>query len=274
MKLQEHAEPSGGLVSPVVQLGPRRFLTRCTLYLEKTFTIADMEVRKLRHDPTELVTRAVQPALWLLIFGEVFTRTHAIPTGGLPYLDFMAPGILAQSVLFIAIFSGIAIIWERDLGLVHKFLAGPIPRTALVLGKSLAAGVRGLSQALIIYLLALVLGVHLSWNPLALLGVLAFVLLGAACFSTFSLIITSQAHFVDDVRLPTRRPAVLHMAVVRSPYAHAAITHVSLDRAMSLPGVAAAFSGADLVNDLRLLANAVPVLGLKCFQTKGGLQRD
>ncbi|HVB22571.1 MAG TPA: hypothetical protein VNG51_11535 [Ktedonobacteraceae bacterium] len=76
-------------------------------------------------------------------------------------------------------------------------------------------------------------------------------------------LITGQAHFVDDVRLPARWPAVLHMAVVRSPYAHAAITHVSLDQAMSLPGVAAAFSGADLVNDLRLLANAVPVPGLK-----------
>jgi ABC-2 type transport system permease protein len=158
-------------------------------FVEKTLAIADMEVRKLRHDPTELLTRAVQPALWLLIFGEVFTRTHAIPTGGLPYLDFMAPGILAQSVLFIAIFSGIAIIWERDLGIVHKFLASPTPRTALVLGKALAAGVRGLSQALIVYLLALLLGVRLSWNPLALLGVVLLVLLGAACFSTFSLII-------------------------------------------------------------------------------------
>jgi len=101
----------------------------------------------------------------------------------------MAPGILAQSVLFIAIFSGIAIIWERDLGIVHKFLASSTPRTALVLGKALAAGVRGLSQAIIIYLLAWILGVRLSWNPLALVGVLAFVLLGAACFSTFSLII-------------------------------------------------------------------------------------
>jgi ABC-2 type transport system permease protein len=157
--------------------------------MEKTLAIAAMEVRKLRHDPTELLTRAVQPALWLLIFGEVFTTLRAIPTGAMRYLDFMAPGILAQSVLFIAIFSGIAIIWERDLGIVHKFLASPTPRTALVLGKALAAGVRGLSQALIIYLLALVLGVHLSWNPLALVGVVVLVLLGAACFSTFSLII-------------------------------------------------------------------------------------
>ena len=114
---------------------------------------------------------------------------RAIPTGGLPYLDFMTPGILAQSVMFIAIFSGIAIIWERDLGIVHKFLASPTPRTALVLGKALAAGVRGLSQAVFIYLLAWLLGVHLNWNPLALIGVVVFVLLGAACFSTFSLII-------------------------------------------------------------------------------------
>lgn len=188
MKLRERGAPFGGLVSPppARRAGP---LAAVILFIEKTLAVADVEVRKLRHDPTELLTRAVQPALWLLLFGEVFTRTRAIPTGGVPYLDFMAPGILAQSVLFIAIFSGIAIIWERDLGIVHKFLASPTPRTALVLGKALSAGARALSQAVIIYLLALVLGVRLSWNPLALLGVVLLVLLGAACFSTFSLII-------------------------------------------------------------------------------------
>ncbi len=133
--------------------------------------------------------RAVQPALWLLVFGQVFNRTHAIPTGNLPYIDFMAPGILAQSVLFIAIFYGISIIWERDLGIIHKFLASPTPRAALVLGKALSAGVRGLAQAVIVFALALILGVGLDWNPLALLGVLIMVILGAALFSTFSLII-------------------------------------------------------------------------------------
>jgi ABC-2 type transport system permease protein len=151
--------------------------------------IAELEVRKLRHEPTDLLTRAVQPALWLLIFGQVFARTRAIPTGNLDYLDFMAPGILAQSVLFIAIFYGIAIIWERDLGIVHKFLATPTPRAALVLGKALSAGVRGLSQVVIIYGLAWLLGVRLNWSPVALSGVLLVVLLGAALFSTFSLII-------------------------------------------------------------------------------------
>ncbi len=158
-------------------------------YVRKTLTIVGVEIRKLRHDSTELITRAVQPALWLLIFGEVFTQVRAIPTGNLRYLDFMAPGILAQSVLFIAIFYGIAVIWERDLGIIHKLLVSPTPRTALVLGKALSAGVRGLSQAVIIYALALILGVRLSWNPLALFGVMVVVVLGSALFSSFSLII-------------------------------------------------------------------------------------
>ena len=158
-------------------------------FIEKTIIIAELEARKLRHDPTELLTRAVQPALWLLVFGQVFTRIRAIPTGNVPYIDFMAPGILAQSVLFISIFYGIAVIWERDLGILHKFLASPTPRPALVLGKGLSAGVRGVTQAVIIYLLALALGVKMNWNPVALLGVLLIVILGAAFFSTFSLII-------------------------------------------------------------------------------------
>ena len=157
--------------------------------LNRTLAIAEVEVRKLIRDPTELVTRAVQPVLWLLVFGQVFSRTHAIPTGELSYLEFMAPGVLAQGVLFAAIFYGIAIIWERDLGIVHKLLASPAPRSSLVLGKALAAGVRGLPQALIIYLLAGWLGVRLDFGPVALAEVALLVLLGSATFATFSLVV-------------------------------------------------------------------------------------
>jgi ABC-2 type transport system permease protein len=155
----------------------------------KLAAISEMDLRKLRRDPTELLTRAIQPALWLMVFGQVFTRIRAIPTGHLRYLDFMAPGILAQSVLFIAIFFGISVIWERDLGIVHKLLVTPTPRVVLVLGKGISAGVRALSQALIIYLLAWLLNVKVNWRPESLIGVLIAVILGADLFSTFSLII-------------------------------------------------------------------------------------
>ena len=172
-------------------ISPRNVFESLVAFVDKTLIITELEIRRLRHDSTDLIARAIQPALWLLLFGEVFTKVRAISTGDVPYLDFMAPGILAQSVLFVAIFYGIGIIWERDLGIVHKFLVSPTPRGALVLGKALSAGVRSLSQAVIIYILALLLGVQMNWSPPALLGVLATVILGAAMFSTVSLILAS-----------------------------------------------------------------------------------
>jgi ABC-2 type transport system permease protein len=156
-------------------------------FLRDTFALADVELRKLGRDPAEILTRAIQPALWLLVFGQVFGRTKAFPTGSIDYLTFMTPGILAQSVLFIAIFYGISVIWERDLGILQKLLVSPAPRTALVLGKALSAGVRGLAQGIIIYILAWLLRIHLDFSPLHILGVIFFIVLGSAVFSTFSL---------------------------------------------------------------------------------------
>ncbi|HLI15027.1 MAG TPA: ABC transporter permease [Acidimicrobiales bacterium] len=146
-----------------------------------------VELQKLRHDRAELVTRAVQPVLWLVIFGETFTRLHAIPTGRLPYLDFLAPGVIAQAGLFIAIFYGIQIIWERDAGVLTKLLVTPTPRSALILGKSFAAGIRALAQVVVVLVLSALLGVALSANPLDILGAFAVVLLGSAFFACLSM---------------------------------------------------------------------------------------
>ena len=188
MRLREEDVRRGASAEPDAPAGAG-LPSRVKGFFVKTLAIAELEVRKLRHDFTELLTRAVQPILWLVLFGGVFARAQLIPTGGLPYLDFMAPGILGQSALFVSIFYGVGIIWERDLGITNKFLVSPTPRSALVLGKALSAGVRALSQAVIIYAVALLLGVKLNWHPLALAGVGAVVVLGAALFATFSLII-------------------------------------------------------------------------------------
>jgi ABC-2 type transport system permease protein len=151
--------------------------------------VADAEIRKLMRDPTELFSRAVQPVLWLAVFGQVFSHVRGIPTGNLSYLDYMAPGILAQSILFSAIFYGIAIIWERDLGIVHKLLVTPAHRSALVLGKAVAAGLRGLVQAAVVYLVAIALQVNIRWELWPMLTVAVGVFIGSCIFSTFSLVI-------------------------------------------------------------------------------------
>ncbi len=154
----------------------------------QVFAIADAEFRKLRHDPIELATRAVQPMLWLLLFGQVMAQIRGLSGGNGKYLDFLSAGILAQSVLFTAIFYGISAIWERDLGILHRYLVSPAARPALVLGKALSAAVRGFSQAFIIYVLALVLGIGVSLLPLHIVGAILFVALGSILFSTLSLI--------------------------------------------------------------------------------------
>ena len=163
------------------------------LVISRIGTMCLVELQKLRHDRSELVTRAIQPALWLLIFGETFTRLRAIPTGKVPYLDYLAPGVLAQSALFISIFYGIQIIWERDAGVLAKLLVTPTPRIALVTGKAFAAGVRALVQALVVLVLAALLGVGLTANPFRLLGMAFVVILGSAFFCCLSITIAGLA---------------------------------------------------------------------------------
>lgn len=158
-------------------------------YLTQVFAIADAEVSKLRHDPWELASRAVQPVLWLALFGGVMAQVRGLSSGDIPYLDFLAPGILAQSVLFVAIFYGISAIWERDLGVLHRYMVSPAPRSALVLGKALSSSIRGLSQAIVIYLCAALMGVGLDFDPRGIVLVILFIAVGAGLFSTFSLII-------------------------------------------------------------------------------------
>lgn len=155
----------------------------------QTLAVTHAELHKLLRNPSELLSRAVQPVLWLAVFGQVFSQVRSIPTGDLSYLDFMAPGILGQSILFSGIFYGIAIIWERDLGIVHKLLVSPASRAALVLGKALAAGMRGLVQAAVVYLVAAVLQVDIRWEVGAVVSVALAVFLGSCIFATFSLVI-------------------------------------------------------------------------------------
>lgn len=246
-----------------------------TAFLSKAWAIAEVELRKLRRDPTELATRAIQPALWLLIFGEVMTRARMIDTGSTPYLAFIVPGILAQSVLFIAIFNGISIIWERDLGIIHKFLASPTPRAALVVGKALGGAVRALIQAIVVLALAVLIGVHLDWSPFGLCAAALLVLLGAMVFSAFSLsiacivktrerfmgigqVLTMPLFFASNAIYPTSlMPAWLKLIAHVNPLTY----QVDGLRALLLPGVSAAESARiGLGTDFAVLAAALVVL--------------
>jgi ABC-2 type transport system permease protein len=159
--------------------------------ITKSYVMAKMEVVKLLHDPTELVTRAVQPILWLGIFGEALSKVRAIPTGSYTYLQFITPGILTQSVVFVAIFYGLSVIWERDTGILQKILVTPTPRLALVWGKMISAGARGLAQAVIVFVFAAILRIHLNLTLPSIPVIILIIMLGASFFTGLSMIAAS-----------------------------------------------------------------------------------
>ena len=208
-------------------------------YFNRTVTLAEFEIRKLLHDQTQIWIRVIQPALWLLVFGEAFTKLRAIPTGNYTYLQFMTPGVLAQSVMFVAIFYGINVVWERDLGLLNKLLSTPTPRSAIVMGKALSAGMRGIVQAVAIFILALIIQIHLDLNPLHLLVVLVIVILLGMFFSCLSMclaalfktrervmgvgqVLTMPLFFASNAIYPTSiLPAWLKVVVTINPLSYA-----------------------------------------------------
>jgi ABC-2 type transport system permease protein len=106
---------------------------------------------------------------------------------GVSYLAYLAPGIMAQSALFIAIFYGIQIIWERDAGVLTKLMVTPTPRSALITGKAFASGVRSVIQGVVVLIIAALLGVSLTDNPLKIIGALLVLMVGSAFFSCLSM---------------------------------------------------------------------------------------
>ena len=89
--------------------------------------------------------------------------------------------------MFVAVFYGIQVIWERDAGVLSKLMVTPTPRSALVTGKAFAAGMRALSQAVVVIIISLLLGVSLYLAPWRLVGVAAAAILGAAFFASLSM---------------------------------------------------------------------------------------
>ena len=173
--------------TPIELVRAPRGVKRVGGLLRRMGAFALVELQKLSHDYSELLTRMVQPALWLLIFGQTFSRLHVIDTGGVPYLSFLAPGSIAQSALFISIFYGIQIVWDRDAGILAKLMVTPSPASALITGKAFAAGVRSVAQVVGVLVIAYLMGIHLTANPLRIVAAMAVVVLGSAFFACLSM---------------------------------------------------------------------------------------
>jgi ABC-2 type transport system permease protein len=156
-----------------------------------TVAMAQAEMRKLRHDHLDILTRSVQPLLWLFIFGTAVSHSPALSDGGIEYRAYLAPGVMAQAAMFIAIFFGLAVIWERDVGQLQRLLATPLPRSAIVLGKSAGACVRALVQALLLLAVLAATGIAVRWSVVGVAGTLALLMLGTGAFACMSMLLAA-----------------------------------------------------------------------------------
>ncbi|MEM2293492.1 MAG: ABC transporter permease [Candidatus Bathyarchaeia archaeon] len=159
--------------------------------LKNMLVMIELELRRLRHDRTEIYFRAIQPILWITIYGPVMSSVRAIPTGGVPYTDFITPGVMIQTTTFVSIFYGLMMVWERDSGILKKLLVTPASRYSMVIGRSMASGVRALFQALIILPIAFIIGVRFILNPAYFVLAFTIIFFASGGFAAISILVAS-----------------------------------------------------------------------------------
>ncbi len=148
----------------------------------------EMELRRLRHDPLEIIARAIQPILWITVFGVVMARVRVFLSIG-DYITFITPGVILQSSTFIALAYGISLVFERDLGILKKLITSPIPRSSIVIGRILAGGIRASTQYIIVLISAIAVGAKIVSNPINLLLGYALLVYGCMGFTSLSMIL-------------------------------------------------------------------------------------
>ena len=131
-----------------------------------------------------------QPLLFLVAlgfgFGPIFEKA-----GGGNYIDFLAPGIIAMSILFTAMFNGIEVIWDREFGFLKETLVAPVPRYKIMLGRTLGGATVASIQGLVVLAISLAIGFRMD-NILMILPALIFMFIIAMLFTAFGTAIASK----------------------------------------------------------------------------------
>jgi len=147
------------------------------------------QIKRYVRSRARIVGSLGQPLLFLVAlgfgFGPVFQRA-----GQGNYIQFLAPGVMAMTVLFSGIFNGIELIWDRQFGFLKETLVAPVPRVTIMIGRTLGGATTSLMQGLIVAAACLVVGFRPS-GGMAVAGGLAFMVLIAVMFTALGTAIAS-----------------------------------------------------------------------------------
>jgi ABC-2 type transport system permease protein len=140
----------------------------------------------LMREPIWIALLLIQPMIWLLLYGQLFSRVPSLRGGASTYIEFLLPGIVVMNAFFGGTWAGMAMITDLDRNVVSRFLATPASRLSIVLSQVVRSGLTALIQALIILVVGLALGVRVHGGALGWLVVLAVGALVAMPFAAIS----------------------------------------------------------------------------------------
>jgi ABC-2 type transport system permease protein len=115
------------------------------------------QMKRFLRSKARIVASVAQPLLFLVTFGFGFSAIFRQAGAG-NYIDFLAPGIVAMAIVFSSTFSGIEVMWDRQFGFLKETLVAPVPRTALMFGRTLGGATVALIQGLLVLIVTLVVG--------------------------------------------------------------------------------------------------------------------
>lgn len=147
------------------------------------------QIKRYWRSKSRMIGALGQPLLFLfalgLGFGPIFEQA-----GAGNYIQFLAPGVIAMTILFTAMFSGIEVIWERQIGFIKETLVAPIKRSHIMIGRTLGGATIAIFQGLIVFIFTLIAGFKPIYSsiPLALL----FMFLIACLFTAIGIALASK----------------------------------------------------------------------------------
>jgi ABC-2 type transport system permease protein len=157
------------------------------------------EVKKYLRSRTQIIASLGSPIMYLGVLGfglgPIFRKA-----GEGSYLQFMAPGVIGMTILFTSMFSGIALLWDRQFGFLKETLVAPVPRLWIMIGRTLGGATVAILQGLLIFVACFVAGfrpVSLAVIPLALL----FMALIAVVFAALGTVIGSSLKDMQGFQL-------------------------------------------------------------------------
>ena len=156
--------------------------------LNAIYVIVARELIKFFRERGRLVSTLARPLIWLFLVGGGMSRVVS-PDMGVPYMQFIFPGIIGMTILFSSIFSSISIIWDKEFGFMKEMLVAPVSRFSIVVGKALSGTAVSTLQALVILLLFPVLGLKLGLVRILLILCISIIL--SFCLSSLGILIAT-----------------------------------------------------------------------------------